>query len=176
MTAPLTRRQRRIAVICAVIAVVAGVVAVIGFIGAGRGRPVPDDTTRQAILAATEDAVGAIMTFGPDPDTAARDDVARRLTGTLLTRYRAEGNDVVLPLARESGASMSVQVVGVGLDRYSGDAARVLVFADQQISIPALAQADSRDGRASVVRWAAMRKVDGKWRLAELDVAGDATR
>ncbi|MFW0795527.1 hypothetical protein AAFP30_17080 [Gordonia sp. CPCC 205515] len=170
---PRTRRRRAIA--AAAIALIAVLVAVVAAFGIRRAQPVPDDAERSAVLAATRDAITALMTFAPTDDAATRTAVTAQLTGPLLVRYRSEGPDVVLPTAVETGASMTVQVQGVGVDTYDTDRAEVLVFADQMIRVPGVST--SGDGeRTPIARWALMRNVEGNWRLAALGAVGDVTR
>ncbi|MFW0783961.1 hypothetical protein AAFP35_05520 [Gordonia sp. CPCC 206044] len=177
MSAParLTRRGRRRLMVATVLAVVAAVVAILGVVGAQRARPVPDDAQRSAVQAATARAVTALMTFGPDTDVAARDEVAGHLTGPLDVEYRSQGPDLVLPGAVEAGASMTVRVVGVGVNAYSDEQSQVMVFADQVVRIPGIsAGGTGNDETAPIARWATMRNVGGNWRLADLETVGGA--
>ncbi|MGV9712932.1 hypothetical protein ACWDTI_19975 [Gordonia sp. NPDC003424] len=171
------RTRRRWTAAAAAVTLVAVLVTVVAVLGIRRAQPIPDDAERRAVLTATSDAVTALMTFSPGDDAAARTAVAAHLTGPLLLRYRTEGPDVVLPAAVETGASMTVQMQGVGVHAFGGDRAEVLVFADQNISIPGVAGTGSGGAnRTPIARWARMRNVDGNWRLAALGAVGDVTR
>ncbi|MYR08712.1 hypothetical protein GTV32_21425 [Gordonia sp. SID5947] len=158
----LTRRGRRWFGVAVAIALIATVVAITGFVAAERSRPVPDEAQRDTVQAATSEAVTALMTFGPGSTPPDRDGVAAHLTGSLLLQYRSEGPDVVLPGAVTAGASMSVRVVGVGVNAYAADQAQMIVFTDQTVTLPGLARPDSTEGEhTSTARWATMRNVGG---------------
>jgi Mce-associated membrane protein len=143
-------------------------IAVVGFLGpekAGGDR----EAQRREVQAATSDAVSALMTFGPQTLADQQRMVAPRLTGRLLLDFRGQGPAVVLPAAVELGAQMSAQVVATAVNRMDSGSARVLVFVDQDIIVPA---ADPAQQVVAVSRWADMRKVDGNWRLAGLQPVG----
>jgi Mce-associated membrane protein len=115
------------------------------------------------------DAVTALMTFGPQTLIDQQRTVGPRLTGRLLLEFRSQGPGVVLPTAVESGAQMSSEVVATAVNRMTADSARVLVFANQNITLPT---ADPAQEVVAVTRWADMRKVDGNWLLAGLQPVG----
>ncbi|WAC56548.1 hypothetical protein [Gordonia sp. SL306] len=173
----LTRRGRRWFGTAVAILLVATIVAIAGFVGAHRARPVPDEDQRDAVQAATSQAVTALMTFGPGATPSDRAAVATHLTGSLLLQYRSEGPDVVLPGAVTGGASMTVRVVGVGVNAYAADQAQMMVFTDQSVRFPGVTPSAGAGGeRTSTARWATMRNVGGNWRLADLEMVGDVTR
>ncbi|MCR5979442.1 hypothetical protein GDN83_19320 [Gordonia jinghuaiqii] len=178
-----TRRQRRRTGLMVAGIVVALVVAVIAGVAASRPGRDPTAAERAAILTATGEAVGAVMTFSPDdpPDRRRRTDAL--LTDPIRLEYRNRGADVVLPGARVSGIEMTGQVVGVGLHDNSSDRAKVLVFVDQALSStrsqvsPGPGGSGEPAGRTTpTARWALMRKVDGNWLLSDLQPVGDVTR
>ena len=73
--------------------------------------------------------------------------------------------------------TLSAQVVGAGVEEFTAERARVLVFVDQTVSIPAATDTGDRDDdRTPTARWATMRNVKGNWRLADLAMVGDVTR
>jgi Mce-associated membrane protein len=165
-TAVRRYRLQAVALIAVIAALVA--VAVLGFLGPdpqGRG----DEAQRRQIQLATSDAVSALMTFAPQTLTDQQRRVGPRLTGRLLLEFRSQGPGVVLPTAVQSGAQMSADVVATAVNRMSSDSARVLVFANQNITLPA---ADPPQQVVAVTRWADMRKVDGNWLLAGLQPVG----
>ncbi|GAA3698432.1 hypothetical protein [Gordonia hankookensis] len=174
----LTRRGRRWFGMAVAVLVIATIVAIAGFVGAHHARPVPDEDQRDAVQAATSQAVTALMTFGPGSTPSERAAVATHLTGSLLLRYRSEGPDVVLPGAVTGGASMTVRVVGVGVNSYAADQAQMMVFTDQSVRFPGVTTPSAGAGgeRTSTARWATMRNVGGNWRLADLEMVGDVTR
>lgn len=173
----LDRRGRRRVIVAAVIALVAVLVTIVGLIGAARSRPVPDDTQRTAVLTATDAAVTALLSYTPGEGERDRREVLAQLTAPLDEAYRVQGIDVVLPGAIEAGATLSAQVVGAGVEEFSTERARVLVFVDQTVSIPAATDTGDRDDdRTPTARWATMRNVEGNWRLADLATVGDVTR
>ncbi|WP_020109647.1 hypothetical protein [Nocardia sp. 348MFTsu5.1] len=161
--------RRRVVVALLVVALmVLSAIAVVGFIG----RPVSgraDEGERQEVQLATADAVTALMTFRPDTLTAAQETVGDRLTGRLLLEFRSQGPGVVLPTAVESGAQMTAQVLATGVADMDDNSARVLVFVNQDITLPA---AQPQQQVVAVTRWADMRKVDGNWLLAGLQPVG----
>lgn len=171
-----TRRERRRAVVVAVVTVTALVIAVIAGVAALRTDDDPLAGERTAILTAADSAVTTLMTFGPDGPPQARRHTDELLTDPLRLEYRARGADVVLPGAQAAGLRMTGRVVGVGVDTTrataasADDAARVLVFVDQEVEGP------SGTETAPTARWALMRKVDGNWLLADLQQVGDVTR
>jgi Mce-associated membrane protein len=161
-------RRRIVGGVLVVALVVLSVIAVLGFIGppeSGRG----DDRERQQVQVATADAVTALMTFRPDTLTAAQQTVGDRLTGRLLLEFRSQGPGVVLPTAVESGAQMTAQVLATGVADMDDSSARVLVFVNQDITLPT---AQPQQQVVAVTRWADMRKVDGNWLLAGLQPVG----
>ena len=161
-------RRRVVGALLVVALVVLSVIAAVGFIGppvSGRA----DEGERQEVQLATADAVTALMTFRPDTLTAAQETVGDRLTGRLLLEFRSQGPGVVLPTAVESGAQMTAQVLATGVADMDDNSARVLVFVNQDITLPA---AQPQQRVVAVTRWADMRKVDGNWLLAGLQLVG----
>lgn len=114
-------RQRRRLIVCAVIVVVALAVAVAAFGAAARSGTGMSGERRDAVQAATRDAVQDLMTFAPSIPNADRERVAARLTGRLAAEYRSRGPDVVLPGARTLNVTMTAKVVGVGVRTAGGD-------------------------------------------------------
>ena len=161
-------RHRIVGGLLAVALVVLSVIAIVGFVGPGRSGGGDEDERRQ-VQSATADAVTALMTFQPDTLAAAQESVGARLTGRLLLEFRSQGPDVVLPTAVQSGAQMSAQVLATGVEDINDDSARVLVFVNQDISLPT---AQPPQQVVAVTRWADMRKVNGNWRLAGLQPVG----
>ncbi|MGV9858588.1 hypothetical protein ACWDTD_08030 [Gordonia sp. NPDC003425] len=171
--------RRRIAALLTVIGV-AALVAVGAWAGARAARPTPDDATRTAVLRAADAGIAALMTFGPADPVAHREAVSAHLTAPLSVRYAADGNDAVLPGSVGSQVSMSVRVLASGVERYSPDTARVLMFIDQRVSAPNGTPAPepaTRAGepggsevvdRAPVARRVSMRNVDGTWLVADV--------
>lgn len=161
-------RQRIVGGLLVVAVAVLSAIAIVGFVGpdqSGRG----DEGERRQVQLATADAVTALMTFRPDTLTAAQETVGDRLTGRLLLQFRSQGPGVVLPTAVESGAQMTAQVLATGIEDIDDNSARVLVFVNQDISLPA---AQPQQQVVAVTRWADMRKVNGNWRLAGLQPVG----
>ncbi|WP_207840371.1 hypothetical protein [Williamsia soli] len=154
--------------ILTIVLVVLIAISVVGFMGpAAPGRA--DEDARQEVQLATADAVGSLMTFGPDSLTAQQRTVGTKLTGRLLLEFRSQGPAVVLPTAVESKVVMTGRVLATAVNRMSKDAARVLVFVNQSIVLPA---ARAEPEVVAVTRWADMRKVDGNWLLAGLQQVG----
>lgn len=144
------------------------VIAVFGFIGPSEAHHA-DEADRQQVQLATTDAVTSLMTFDPESLTAQQQSVGAKLTGRLLLEFRSQGPGVVLPTAVESKAQMTADVVATAVNRVSADDARVLVFVNQNITLPA---AQPPQQVVAVTRWADMRKVDGNWLLAGLQQVG----
>ncbi|SIS14774.1 hypothetical protein [Williamsia sterculiae] len=128
--------------------------------------------TDPGLVAAASDAVGVVFTFSPDGLDRARVSVDAWVTDPLRTDYRVQGPDVVLPAAVETRATMSTTVTGAAVDRRAGDTARVLVFADQTISVPQQSGGSGTEQVVPITRWAIMRRVDDRWLLAELQTVG----
>lgn len=152
-----------------VLALVFTIVAAVGFISyahAGR-HDGPDDAARTAVAQAAADAVTAVMTFTPTSDPT-RADVLARLTGRFGVEYRTQGPDTILPNAIDARASMSATVIGAGVNSYSADRARLLMFVDQQVSVPGLTTDGATGDRVTVSRWALMSRVADRWLLADL--------
>lgn len=164
----MSMRRRLVGVLLAGAVVALSAIAIVGFIGpspSGRG----DEGERRQVQLATADAVTALMTFRPDTLAAAQETVGARLTGRLLLEFRSQGPGVVLPTAVESRAQMTAQVLATGVADIDDDGARVLVFVDQDVTLPT-----TRPQRrvVPVTRWADMRKVNGDWLLAGLQPVG----
>lgn len=143
-------------------------IAVVGFIGPSEASRA-DDSQRQQVQLATTDAVTSLMTFDPASLTTQQQSVGAKLTGRLLLEFRSQGPGVVLPTAVESKAQMTADVVATAVNRMSDDGARVLVFVNQTITLPA---AQPPQQVVAVTRWADMRKVNGNWLLAGLQQVG----
>lgn len=143
-------------------------VAVAGFVGPPEANRA-NDSRRQQVQLATTDAVTSLMTFDPASLTAQQQSVGAKLTGRLLLEFRSQGPGVVLPTAVESQAQMSADVVATAVNRMDDDSARVLVFVNQTITLPA---AQPPRQVVAVTRWADMRKVNGNWLLAGLQQVG----
>lgn len=154
-------------VLTAVLVVLIGI-AVAGFLGPATPGRADEDARRQVQLATT-DAVGSLMTFGPDSLTAQQQTVGAKLTGRLLLEFRSQGPGVVLPTAVESKVVMTGRVLATAVNRMTADAARVLVFVNQSVVLPA---AGAEQEVVAVTRWADMRKVNGNWLLAGLQQVG----
>lgn len=173
-----TTRQRRLLTAAAAVTVVALVVALIAAIGTYRVDDGVTESERTTVLRAAETAITALMNFGPDttPDDARR--TGALLADPLALDFRARGYDVVVGGAIATGVRVQSRVVGAGLHSDSDERARVLVFLDQQLRPGRGAAEPDGDlsGTAPTARWAAMRKVDGNWLLADLQPVGDITR
>jgi Mce-associated membrane protein len=144
------------------------VIAVVGFAGpADEGRA--DESQRRVVQLATTDAVTSLMTFNPQTLTAQQETVGAKLTGRLLLEFRSQGPGVVLPTAVEARAQMTADVVATAVNRMTSDTARVLVFVNQNITLPT---AQPPQEVVAVTRWADMRKVNGNWLLAGLQQVG----
>lgn len=173
-----TTRQRRLLTAAAAVTVVALVVALIAAIGTHRVDDGVTESERTTVLRAAETAITALMNFGPDttPDDARR--TGALLADPLALDFRARGYDVVVGGAIATGVRVQSRVVGAGLHSDSDERARVLVFLDQQLRPGRGAAEPDGDlsGTAPTARWAAMRKVDGNWLLADLQPVGDITR
>ncbi len=124
----------------------------------------PSDDDRVAVQQDAADAVAALMTFTPT-DAPVKPNVLTRLTGPLARSYRTQGPDVVLPNAVDSKTSMTAKIIGAAVNHYTYDRARVLVYVDQEVSVPGLTTGAQR---VAISRWAVMNKVDGRWVLGEL--------
>lgn len=152
-----------------VVAVLLTLVGIITVVAAQRGsveHPTTDE--RSAVQQAAADSVTAVMTFAP-ADAPVRAEVLSGLTGRLSAEYRTQGPDVILPNAVDSRTTMSAKVIGAAVAEYSTDDAKVLVFVDQQISVPGFTAASGIGGeRIAISRWAMMHRVDGAWRLSDL--------
>ncbi|MFW0788873.1 hypothetical protein [Gordonia sp. CPCC 205333] len=175
----MSRSIYRWRVVCTLVAlalVLAGV-GVAGLVAAHRNNAShPTAIERTGVQQAAADAVVALMTFAPnDPPT--RPAVLAQLTGRLAAEYRTQGPDLILPNAVDSRTSMSAKIVGAAVNSYSADAARVLVFVDQQVEVPGLTRADDGSGKVAVSRWAVMHRDGGVWLLSDLtlvDAGGDS--
>jgi Mce-associated membrane protein len=163
----LTRPAVAGSILTAVLVVLIGI-AVAGFLGPATPGRADEDARRQVQLA-TADAVGSLMTFGPDSLVAQQQTVGAKLTGRLLLEFRSQGPGVVLPTAVESKVVMTGRVLATAVNRMTADAARVLVFVNQSIVLPA---AGAEQEVVAVTRWADMRKVNGNWLLAGLQQVG----
>jgi Mce-associated membrane protein len=165
---PLGRRRQTVAAILGIALLVFVAIAVVGFIGPQ--APGDDrEEQRRDIQAATSDAVSALMTFTPQTLADQQQTVGPRLTGRLLLDFRSRGPAVVLPAAVDLGAQMSAEVVATAVNRMDSDSALVLVFVNQDITVPT---ADPARQVVAVSRWADMRKVDDNWLLAGLQPVG----
>ncbi|PYE13089.1 Mce-associated membrane protein [Williamsia limnetica] len=154
--------------ILAAVLVVLIAVAVVGFLGPSiPGRA--DEAARRQVQLATTDAVSSLMTFGPDSLISQQRTVGPKLTGRLLLEFRSQGPGVVLPTAVESKVVMTGRVLATAVNRMADDTARVLVFVNQSIVLPA---AGAEPEVVAVTRWADMRKVNGNWLLAGLQQVG----
>ncbi|QGS26863.1 hypothetical protein FOB84_04865 [Gordonia bronchialis] len=164
--------------VAAAVTVVALVVALIAAIGTSRVDDGVTESERTTVLRAAETAITALMNFGPEttPDDARR--TGALLADPLALDFRARGYDVMVGGAIATGVRVQSRVVGAGLHSYSDERARVLVFLDQQLRPGRGAAEPDGDlsGTAPTARWAAMRKVDGNWLLADLQPVGDITR
>lgn len=162
------RRPAGAGSILSVLFVVLIVIAVVGFVGPSQTDRA-DESQRQQVQLATADAVTSLMTFDPGSLTAQQESVGTKLTGRLLLEFRSQGPAVVLPTAVESKAQMTADVVATAVNRMDTDGARVLVFVNQSITLPA---AQPPQQVVAVTRWADMRKVNGNWLLAGLQQVG----
>lgn len=165
--------RRRLVVVLAVLAITLAVIGAVGFVEAHRNDVNhPTESERVAVQQAAADAVTAVMTFAPN-DPPARPAVLARLTGRMSVEYRTQGPDLILPNAVDSRTRMSATVIGAATDSYSSQDARILVFIDQTVSVPGLtAGADGQ--RVTIARWAQMRRVNGRWLMADLDLVDSA--
>lgn len=161
-------RRKTVAAILGIALIVLVILAVVGFIGP-RAQGDEREGQRREVQAATSDAVSALMTFTPQTLADQQQMVGPRLTGRLLLDFRSRGPAVVLPAAVDLGAQMSAQVMATAVNRMDSDSARVLVFVNQDITVPT---ADPAQQMVAVSRWADMRKVDGNWLLAGLQPVG----
>ncbi len=143
-------------------------IAVSGFVGPPAADRA-DESARVQVQLATADAVTSLMTFDPGSLTAQQDSVGAKLTGRLLLEFRSQGPGVVLPTAVESKAQMSADVVATAVNAMDADSARVLVFVNQDITVPT---AQPSQQVVAVTRWADMRRVRGNWLLAGLQQVG----
>lgn len=172
----LGRTQRRVGTAAAVAVVLALLIALLAVTMARREAPDRDAGEREAVQAAAVRAVTDLMTAGPGASGA---DPSPSLTEPLAARYRSDGRDVVLPGFSALDATMSVRVIGTGVDTLDEDDGRVLIFADRVVR-PATAGpgqgAGADAGRTPIARWAVMRKVGGEWLMADLTPVGDVTR
>lgn len=162
------RRRKTVVAILGTSLLVLVTIAVVGFIGP-QTRGDEREGQRREVQAATSDAVSALMTFTPQTLADQQQMVGPRLTGRLLLDFRSRGPAVVLPAAVDLGAQMSAQVMATAVNRMDSDSARVLVFVNQDITVPT---ADPAQQVVAVSRWADMRKVDGNWLLAGLQPVG----
>lgn len=167
---------------CVVTVVIALVVAAVSAVVAVTTAPRPDDTQRDDIRRVASSALTALMTVtdGEASDVPA---VRRQLADPLLGRYDAVGVDVVLPGALAASVTMTVTVVGVAVSSYERDRARVLAFVDQVVTVPDASSATPAPGSTAPdgghtpsERWVVLSKVDGTWRMADLQTVGDITR
>ncbi|GED99370.1 hypothetical protein [Gordonia crocea] len=161
----MTRR----AVVTTAFAAVLAVVAALAWWHA-IDRPDGKAAARSAVMAAAAQATTTLMTQRPG-DPAVRGDVAAVLTGRLADEYASQGADVVLPGALGQQMSLTARVVGTGVADLHGSRARVLLFVDLWAAPKAAA---GQPERVALVRWAAMRNVDGTWLLAGLTPVGGA--
>lgn len=165
--------------------VAALVIATIAWTQAVRGQPRPDEGERAAIEKAATTALTLLMTFG-GPDAADPAQVRSHMTEPLLSRYAADGSNVVLPGSVGTPIRMSVTVVGTAISAYAAERARVLAFIDQRVSgsQPTSPQPPSgdpdgtadNDDHTPSESWLVMSKVNGTWLLADLQPVGDITR
>ncbi|MFT3716954.1 MAG: hypothetical protein QM774_13720 [Gordonia sp. (in: high G+C Gram-positive bacteria)] len=167
MTRRLVPADRRVVVWTSAVTAVALVVALVCVLialrpGSGEVRD------RDAVAAAAASSVQDLMTFTPDDSAQRRAEVDGELGGVLGADYRGRGPDVVLAGATESGASMTAAVQAVAVDASSGTRARVMVFADQSITLPG-----QPVQHVGVSRWATLQRLGGRWLLTRIEpVAG----
>lgn len=186
--APLRRRDRLRLAGAAGLGVVLLLVAALGWVMTHRLAPSPSTSERTAVQAATRDAVQALLTFSPQESEAEKAAVQAHLAGRLAADYRISGPDAVMGGVAAAGATSTARVVGVGVADYGESTARVLVFIDQDLTLPA--STDTRGGTPTdgsdegsvknpatpTVRWASMTRVDENWRLAGLSTVGGVAR
>ena len=141
-------------------------------------RPAHDDTgPDRTLLEATRSTMIALFAFTPadfaaDPAARRAAQITPLLTGRLLTDYRSQGPNVALASAVETSASSSLAVTGVGVAPGSGtdrESRRLLVFATQTIDLPT---ATPSRATVPIARWVVMRRVDDRWRMADLYPVG----
>ena len=153
--------MKRLVPWCAAVIVLALVVAgVAALLTAAK-----DDTAeRLAVARSAAAATEAIGDFSPDMSARQRDDVERLLGGVLAADYAVRGPEVVFPNAVASRATMTTRVIDAGTATVSDGRARVLMFADQELST-----GDGPAVRTPVSRWATMTKTGDRWLLTRLE-------
>ncbi|MGJ0117739.1 hypothetical protein ACQ7HM_00905 [Williamsia sp. MIQD14] len=169
--------DRRDAVVVAVALVAVTTTLVGASLRPGQDDAGPDPTlldTTRSTMTALFDFVPADFAAAPAARRAA--EITPLLTGRLLADYRSQGPNVALASAVETGASSSLAITGVGVaptapdpDDTDGQSMRLLVFATQMIEIPTAAPSRAT---VPIARWVVMRRVDDRWRMADLYPVG----
>lgn len=166
MTETRARRATWLVIFIAALVTVGGVVATVGAHRNSVDHPTAEE--RSILQQAAAESVTAVMTFAPGSGPV-RPEVLAVLTGRLSVEYRTQGPDLIVPNAVDARTTMSAKVIGSAVASYSSDDAKVLVFVDQQISVPGVTPTSTAGGdRVATSRWALMRRVDGIWRLSDL--------
>jgi Mce-associated membrane protein len=159
----ITARWKGIAL--TVLVLVTGTLASVLYVTDYRPSRQTDPAAQQVAVDAAATATVALLSYSPE--TLDRD-LARAqtlMTGEFLTYYGKFSAEVVAPAVRDKGIRASAQVLNSALMEMQRDAAKVLVFLNQETASrdrpePALTA-------SSVV--VTLSKVDGNWLIAALD-------
>lgn len=169
MTAQRSSWRRHI-LPCAV-AVVAVVALGLGVVAANRPGKEDVDTAwvdgpaSVALTHTVTDMVPRVFGFTPDTASETRSVARSNLVAAAVGEYeRLYGS--LLRDAPEQGLVLRTVVRAVGIESLTGDSARVLVFADQQVS----RRANTQSARGAAQIELALRRLDGDWKISGITV------
>lgn len=154
------------AVVCACLAIgLGGAAHTLRSNPVARNEALVDTASTGAASKQVGDAVRTAFSYDHADPAATRTGAQDVLTGNAVQQYN-ELFEQVERVAPEQRLTFSTTVRAIGVQRLTGDRARLLVFVDQQ-GIRA-DTADRRSGSAQL--GVSARHIDGQWKVSEIDV------
>jgi Mce-associated membrane protein len=146
-----------------------GVVGAAGFGGwqaaqAVRGAPADSAQARQVVVDVAKSSTIKLLTYTPDTAEVQLHDATKLLTGDFLKSYTELINNVVIPGAKNQKISATATVPAVAVDSLATDAATLIVFVNQTVTIGS----GEPSNTASSVR-ITLQKINGDWLMARFD-------
>jgi Mce-associated membrane protein len=119
---------------------------------------------RQAVLDTVRSAVPKLLSYTPDNVEATLNAATSLLTGSFRDSYSNLVDSVVIPGAKQKNITAVAQVPAASVESLTSDKASMIVFVNQQTSVPPAAPTTT----ASSVR-VGLQKINGAWLIDAFD-------
>jgi Mce-associated membrane protein len=119
---------------------------------------------RQTVLDTARSTVLELLSYTPDNVDTTLNAATSLLTGQFRDSYSSLIHDVVIPGAKQKNITAVAQVPAASVESLTTDKASMIVFVNQQVTIPPAAPTNT----ASTAR-VGLQKINGAWLIDALD-------